>query len=379
MPAPHVPVSFLLAGGAAVFSEECVKAMIACSINPEWVGSYDALVAKKQAAMPVAAAQAPAVPGTGGAASGRKLTPEQFVSESTVGHLERDAAFHTPGGRGNHCATVVDGYTEGGAAAMMTHGASGQANTVEDDISKKESEISRDRKAAAAGTATPDAYPPNHRQEDEKKVVSTAVDSHEKHHTGQPLGDTTRKAVPAAKPGEPMVPVIDTKKGGTPSDKAKECLDNYKNALQTKDARVAAIDKAIKDQQAKAADPAEMAKHAAAVTAAQTTLTNAQGAAATAQATRDRTSGELDGLLDTTAPPGAANKALGDRITKVDARLQVENDALAARNNDVATAQRVLTDAQERDPNQQIACLQAERAALTSGSPRTMGVIPPEN
>lgn len=412
-PPPHVPVSFLLAGGSAVFSADCVQAFIDCNINPNWIGSYGALVARKEAASRVVA-QHTALVRAGVPSPHPPTFEERWLSASTAGHLARDANHRDyPSARGDNCATNVDGYTERGAPAMMTMGSSTTPGTVEHDVSQRENAQAAAR-AEAHGVGGP--YPRGERQADQREVVNTAVNSHQNlfpqglHNTPATddpsvhpsarrrvaqeradaiaaagrdptaaLGDTSRAPVPAAAPGEATVPLVDNaNKAASPEEQAAECLAAYCDAIEQPAARVAAIDQEIARQQAQ---PAPTAAQQAAHQQEQARLDQAAhdraGEATTATANRTAADAEFNRHANTPRDPRADDRTQRRLDNNATARHDEAARAEQNANQASAEAQRAADTHRNSTPAAQVACLQTQRANILAGAPRDRGTVPP--
>ena len=90
-PAPHVPVSFLLKGAGALFSDACKAALMQAGYDPEWFGSFDHVRSKIDEA--------------GAAVRAGTATPAQrFLAGSQSGHLVPNSTWQ--GGRNNPCQNV---------------------------------------------------------------------------------------------------------------------------------------------------------------------------------------------------------------------------------------------------------------------------------
>ena len=413
-PAPHVPVNFLLAGGAGVFSADCVAAFLACNINPEWIGTYGALSdrvapgrdrVRHHEAMVRTGQRSP------GAAEARPGEPpvpsfdDRWQAASTVGHLGPDASHRArPSRRGDNCATRVDGYTERGAPCMLTMGTSTARGTVEYDVSQTEQRQARDRgMAAPAGSHE---YPADQRRADQDELIDTAVDSHRRafpdglrdapaqdeaglgrqaalendraaavnRARGVAAGDAATVG-PHAAPGSAAtvdatdpasVPLVDNaNKGASPSDQAKECLKAYRDACETPQARREALDQEIARQQGRAWGPEQQAAAAQEVADAQQAVDDA------ADTVTDARRLEEQRWAEATSPQLPANMAAARERMALDATARREAAERAH-----AEAQRQLGTAQQQSPQAQIQCLQDQRARIGTPAQRTTGSIP---
>lgn len=413
-PAPHVPVNFLLAGGAGVFSADCVAAFLACNINPEAIGTYGALSDRVAPARDRVRHHETMVrtgqrsPGVAEARPGEPPVPsfaDRWQAASTVGHLGPDASHRArPSRRGDNCATRVDGYTERGAPSMLTMGSATAPGTVEHDVSQTEQRQARDREQAApAGSHD---YPAGQRRADQDELIDTAVDSHRRafpdglrdaparddaglggqaalandraaavnRARGVAAGDAATVG-PHAAPGSAAtadatdpnsVPLVDnTNKDASPAEQAKECLKAYRDACETPQARLEALDQEIARQQGRTWGPDEQAAADAEVAAAQQGVDEAADAVAAAQQTEDLRWAEA------TSPQLPANMAAQREQMALDATGRREAAERAH-----AEAQRRLGTAQQQSPQAQIQCLQEQRARIGTPAQRTTGSIP---
>ncbi len=103
-PAPHTPIVIVKAGGAAMFSADCAKALAKAGYSPDDFGSYDHVSERiqqaKQDRQNYVAQQR---------RNGQPVDPHgpdphtAMLARSQSGHLSQDAAYREPGGRGNAC------------------------------------------------------------------------------------------------------------------------------------------------------------------------------------------------------------------------------------------------------------------------------------
>lgn len=144
-PAPHTPVLFLKSGGSAFFSADCQEALIRVAINPDWFGDHDTVSARLRAAKIKIAEWDARTPEEQRKQPEARPTPEdRFFAACTASHLVQDAVYRaarapdrTPG-RGNPCASLVDGYTEGTAPAFPGSGSATNPRSVEGALTVKE-------------------------------------------------------------------------------------------------------------------------------------------------------------------------------------------------------------------------------------------------
>ncbi|MFO0604180.1 MAG: hypothetical protein U0324_13445 [Polyangiales bacterium] len=406
-PAPHVPVSILLAGGSAAFSADCVKAFMQCNIHPDMIGSHGAVAARTAEARRVVETYERAV------REGRERIPpeptfaQRWMASSTAGHLAQDAAHRAGGDAGNNCATIVDGYTYHGAPAMATLGRKGMRGTVEDDLSALE-----ERQANARRAANPPGdsrYARDDRHADERERASAAVRSQQRHFpqglnntpmntatAGSPRGDRQaeegrRAAVnragsaargtamaspsapaPAGAPGEAHVPVVDnTNKRASPVDQAIECLQKYIEDMRGDAARRAAIDQEIARQRN---DPAVRRSYEDERRRAEANVARARVEEQRAHNNARRAEQRRDGLR-------AVNARASTERSRADLAA-AESDLAARRAAQQAAVERSREARRGRDaaerlhPERQIRCLRERRARIGTPDQRTMGRIP---
>lgn len=96
----QTPGPWVLAGGAGIFSADCVKALARAGFKPEDFGSYKHVKGKLREAR----CRVRGIPEPG------KTTPpgppskhDELMAQSTNGHLQQNALFQKTGGRGNSC------------------------------------------------------------------------------------------------------------------------------------------------------------------------------------------------------------------------------------------------------------------------------------
>jgi hypothetical protein len=106
----QTPGPWLLAGGAGIFSADCVKALARAGFEPGDFGSYNRVKQRiRQAKRRVRNAKPGAKPGEPGAPSAH----DKLLAQSTNGHLQQNALFQRK--RGNACQNEKPG--DGGPGA----------------------------------------------------------------------------------------------------------------------------------------------------------------------------------------------------------------------------------------------------------------------
>lgn len=130
-PAPHTPVNFLRAGDLGGFSAACLKLLAQAGYSPDDFGNHKYVQARiRQAKM----ARQNYVDQQ--RAAGKPVDPmgpdphTAMLSRSQSGHLNQDAMFRAPGGRGDACSNNLPpqgdarGYDSSSAPCMpmQTHG-----------------------------------------------------------------------------------------------------------------------------------------------------------------------------------------------------------------------------------------------------------------
>lgn len=201
-PAPHVPVLFLKAGGSAFFSATCQRLLISAGLNPDAFGSYDAVSKKIRDAKTKIADWNAMTPAQQAANPGARPTAQDhFMANSTASHLIQDGAYrharvpnangtpatppfptnppmNQPGakGRGNPCASLVTGYTEGTAPCFAAEGSKGITGSMEQRIGTQE-ESQMSTQVTANGGASPSPYPAGTLRNDENTRTSTITNN----------------------------------------------------------------------------------------------------------------------------------------------------------------------------------------------------------
>ena len=412
-PTPHVPITLLLAGGVGVFSRDCAVALLECNLNPEWIGPYHVVRARRLVAVRAVAAWQQAEL-RGGPPVPRPSFEERWLAASTAGHLAQDAA-HRHGRRGDHCATLVDGYTEAHAAAMPTLGSSNIPETVEGAVSARERDLAHHRR----NTATPpgsEAYPAHLRREDQNECIRVAVQAHVRNfpdglrHTphprdvdAPPLNEVERsrldahqaaaRAAAAADPraalgpvGTPgssatstgpergAVPLISpTTPGSAAIEQAIECRQGYR------DARLAAIEEAIADENRGRDDLERQRSHARTREEHLRRVDHAQRAEAEANErvrAAWKKADDHDREYFRHADPDARRQCDNRGIRDVLRRIDNAEREYAVRQATTRSALTALQRHDQRTPDGQIACLEAQRARILAGTPHTVGRIP---
>lgn len=417
---PHVPIVLLLGGGSGVFSADCCEALQQCGINPEWIGSYRVLHAKKVAAEKVVTDWQTAV--RSGVTPPPPPVPtfeQRWLASSTVGHLTQDAA-HRRGARGDNCRTLVDGYTDRGAPAMMNLGKKEHAGTVESDVSATEQTRNAARRVTAASTGS-DAYPIEPRHEDQNACMRTAVESQRRNfpdglastpHPSRPgdvaptgaeltrldqerqraiesaragsgaaLGNTGTpgSAATASGPAGGAVPLISPKSpGASAEEQALECLQGYRDAMETPAARLASLDEEIKEQQARLADGAQMAEHESKRAALEQRVRDAEAAESAAE---KRVTAAEQGMVNFDNAVKGMTVQQRDfyekkRLDPVLREAEAAQQNLPNRQNDTLVARQALADHTQMHPNAQIQCLQTQRGRILAEQGETTGRIP---
>lgn len=416
-PAPHTPVSFLKSGGSQFFSARCQKLLIECALNPDWFGSYDYVAERNRAARikvnqwnAMTDAERAANPGA------RPTSEDRFLASCTAGHLIQDSVYRgtkvapggattregnpdngwnrgqsgdprppagmqlpANGGRGDPCATLVDGYVEGNAPSVSSQGSSSQRGSVEGELSRMENEQRRaelsrrnptwSEPLSKAGDPIPGrhapdrAYPESSRRADESARSRVLRDRQRVSFNnamrdargrgvaadGAPIlvgsgparragddaeraafGDAVGASPPAEPPGAVPGGAVD---GGT----AVECIDAWRERAKQEMA-TSALDETINDLDA-ARTPPEPANRAAALARAEADMAAADAAAAA-------------------AVPGSPEQA------RAEAALAVARERRSA-----------ARDAHERSQTtpQQMNCLRDQRARVRAGTGRTDG------
>lgn len=92
-PAPHVPVSFLLKGAGALFSDACKAALMQAGYDPETFGSYDHVKSKIDEAKAAVA-------------NGTATPAQEFTAGCQSGHLVPNSTYQ--GARNDPCQNVGD-------------------------------------------------------------------------------------------------------------------------------------------------------------------------------------------------------------------------------------------------------------------------------
>jgi hypothetical protein len=96
----QTPGPWVLAGGAGIFSADCVKALAKAGFKPEDFGSYKHVKGKlREARCRVRKIPLPGQTKPPGPASEH----DELLAQSTNGHLQQNALFQKTGGRGNAC------------------------------------------------------------------------------------------------------------------------------------------------------------------------------------------------------------------------------------------------------------------------------------
>ena len=159
-PAPHTPCLFLKAGGSAFFSEQCQKLLINSGFNPDWFGDYDHVTAKiRGAKMKIADWNAMPPPEQAKHPEKRPTPEDAFLSQCTASHAIQDGVYRNARdpagnpGRGNPCASLVQGYTEG-TAPCFPGSPSVEARVGDQEAQQRTIRRSR-RKAARSRRPTP--------------------------------------------------------------------------------------------------------------------------------------------------------------------------------------------------------------------------------
>src|SRR5688500_155526 len=110
MSVPHTPISYIESGGSQFFSAECQQALLNCNMHPDNFGGYDKLARDKAEAVRKVEDWQNAQRAGNTAGVPEPTMRERQLANSTVGHLTQDATQRAPGGRGDPCENVVDGY-----------------------------------------------------------------------------------------------------------------------------------------------------------------------------------------------------------------------------------------------------------------------------
>lgn len=407
MPA-HVPVSFLLVGGAGVFDQACRDALVACNYNPNWIGSYEHVNARIRAA---AKARDEWLAGKG------DITMEElWLCNCTTGHIQRDV-FHRDGGAsGDNCRTTVDGYTYAGALAIASYGQSGNAGTVECELSMEEGKQTVERRKTAVPEASADGlrrdYPLKARTDDEDVRIAIALATHD---GTFPDGTASKalagpekasevaaiKARSAPKIGgaTPDPPVPDTKDGehtispikagqdtDTPQQRAAACIQAYRDALNTPEAKIAAVDKEIERQDTKRPQyEAQLAKAKEDVER----WTNAPGRPPARgqpaipdglKPAEQRLTAAQEALDDylRNPPQGLTAKQAARRTSELEGAVRSAGGAVKNAEKNLAAAQARVEKAERMNPDTQIGCLKRQRARIAAHPSRayTTGTLP---
>ena len=139
-PAPHVPVSFLLKGAGALFSDACKAALIAAGYDPEAFGSYDHVKSK------IDEAKAAVDAGTANAS-------QRFLAGCQSGHLVPNSTYQST--RNNPCTNVGNPplmYDCQLAPCMPHFGGASDYGTEHYLVTRMEGAAARDARAAGANT-----------------------------------------------------------------------------------------------------------------------------------------------------------------------------------------------------------------------------------
>ncbi len=103
-PAPHVPVNYLKAGGAGMFSARCVELLAKAGYTPEMFGTYDHVAKLNRAARDNVAAHDAWVAGGRQGPEPACTDQDRFLAGCQSGHLTQNACFQT--GRDDPCSNV---------------------------------------------------------------------------------------------------------------------------------------------------------------------------------------------------------------------------------------------------------------------------------
>jgi hypothetical protein len=175
----QTPVLFLKSGGGSFFSAQCQEALASAGLNPDWFGDYDSVSKKIRDAKVKRAKWAGMTPSQQAANPDRRPTPEDvFLSNCTASHLTQDGVYRrarvpnpdgtvapplppgapmgTPGaeGRGDPCASLVAGYTEGTAPCFPGEGSDRIPGSMERQLGEWERQQIREERARSG-----DRYP----------------------------------------------------------------------------------------------------------------------------------------------------------------------------------------------------------------------------